>query len=266
MERSSLARLMVSGRDEMPQSRKLPFGTKRLLGIVSPWHSSLRIDLAKPMTSSQGTGPEGHFLKSGYQIREDPLYFTDSPNGNRRVWQPDLYKEVGRVARTLRSTRIIDVGCGSAEKLVPFHPGHEIVGLDYGPNIESCRSRYNFGQWVTVDLDTAERLPVSDGYLSESVLVCSDVIEHVRRPDNLLRCLRAALNHADALLISTPERTLTWGQENVGPPPNPAHVREWSLDEFSQLLKAHTFRVGWVGLTRSHSWSLRKKTIVGILQ
>ena len=44
-----------------------------------------------------------------------------------------------------------------------------------------------------------------------------------------------------AILLSTPERVRTGGPPTFGPPPNEAHVREWSLDELCTLTVHHGF-------------------------
>jgi 2-polyprenyl-3-methyl-5-hydroxy-6-metoxy-1,4-benzoquinol methylase len=76
---------------------------------------------------------ESYFLPSGYESRLEPEYFVDEELN--AVWQPDLYPEAATVARRLGSRRIIDVGCGTAEKLARLHPEFEVVGIDFGSNI-----------------------------------------------------------------------------------------------------------------------------------
>jgi hypothetical protein len=93
---------------------------------------------------------------------------------------------------------------------------------------------------------------VSAEELGGSVLVCSDVIEHLRSPDTLLGTLRVALERATALVLSTPERELWHGIRSLDPPRNPHHVREWTIRELEQLLRATGFASFSMGLTRSN--------------
>jgi hypothetical protein len=91
------------------------------------------------------------------------------------------------------------------------------------------------------------------------------VIEHLKDPTNLLAFLRECMRWARAGLLSTPERELTHGPEHAGPPPNPAHVREWSARELRELLLDSGLTVSFVGLTRSHDGSDGMQTILVML-
>jgi 2-polyprenyl-3-methyl-5-hydroxy-6-metoxy-1,4-benzoquinol methylase len=204
--------------------------------------------------------PGPYFLPVGYRSRDRPVY--DHKEQEQQIeWQRSVYTTAVRLGESLESVRVIDVGCGNAEKLVDLYPRFEIIGIDYGENLRRCRERYEFGAWLEHDLDADEPLPLS-GEVERSIIVCADVIEHLLRPERLLLRLREALENADAAVISTPERLLTHGSRQMGPPPNPAHVREWALDEFTALLSAHRFWNGFVGLTETHVARRDRNTIL----
>jgi SAM-dependent methyltransferase len=191
---------------------------------------------------------EPYFLPSGYESRLEPEYFVDEELN--AVWQPDLYPEAAAIARRLGARRIVDVGCGTAAKLVELYPEFEIVGIDFGSNIAACRERYDFGNWIERDLDSSDDLGYED--VAGAVLVCGDVLEHLVYPERLLRMLRSALDRgAAAVILSTPDRELTNEPGNLGPPPNSAHVREWTLGELEQFLASEGL-AGYFGLTRSN--------------
>jgi SAM-dependent methyltransferase len=207
---------------------------------------------------------EQYCIKDGYQHRETPEYFHDYLE-NGTVWQPDVYGELGDFAARLGASRIVDVGCGSAAKLAALHPRFDLVGMDYGANIELCRRTHAFGSWIEHDLEAGEPFPLAPELLRGSVVVCGDVIEHFREPERLLHALREALEHAEAVVLSTPERDLTWGAEHDGPPPNPCHAREWNLEEFVRLLRQAGFAHVSAGLTRSNDVDPGRKTILACL-
>jgi len=230
---------------------------------ISSRRPLIKLDLSEVAVTPDDPGSERCFVKPSYRIRIEPEYFVDT--GSARVWQPDVYREAVRIAARQGSHRIIDVGCGRADKLIALHPRFDLVGIDFGDNIEVCRARFRFGTWLDHDLDEEGDLPLAAERWSGAVIVCADVIEHLRYPWQLLRKLRRVVDRADALLISTPERELTWGADHIGPPPNVHHVREWSLPEFGAFLRAEGFDRGWVGLTRSHNRSRRRATILGVI-
>jgi SAM-dependent methyltransferase len=198
-------------------------------------------------------------IRSSYTSRAEPSYFDDAIDNV--VWQPDVYADVGRIAAFLGAKRVIDVGAGDGSKLAALHPGVEVIGIDFGANVERSQANFPFGSWRTCDLDTEEPLPVTDEELSGSIVVSSDVIEHLKRPELLLARLVAALDQAGAIIISTPERDLTRGPRTAGPPRNEHHVREWSILEFGELLREHGFRHVVAGLTRSNDRTEEPHTI-----
>jgi SAM-dependent methyltransferase len=189
-------------------------------------------------------------IRGGYTVRGVPEYFDDDLGGV--IWQPDVYGDIGRIGQRVGASRIIDVGAGDGTKLADLHPAFEIIGIDFGANVERSNERFPFGSWRHHDLDTETPMPVSADELLGSVVVCSDVIEHLRAPEILVAKLLRSLGHASAVLISTPERELWHGVRTPGPPRNRHHVREWSIREFGQLLRASGFEHVSIGLTRSN--------------
>ncbi len=216
-----------------------------------------------PATSSAAS----FFVRADYRARALPAYFTDEPAQRvGQVWQPDVYPIAARVAERYGARHLVDVGCGDAQKLVALRGRFDLCGIDFGANIQACRRRYDFGTWIEHDLDADVPLPLPGDVAAGSVVICSDVVEHVRHPDRLLLNLRAALERAYAVVISTPERDLTRGSGDLGPPQNPAHVREWTLEEFAAFLGWAGFTEGRVGLTRSSNRHGGRHTILAVLE
>jgi SAM-dependent methyltransferase len=203
----------------------------------------------------------GYHIKPGYLERTEPEYFHDV--GMEQVWQPDVYPLAADLGRRLGAVRIVDLGCGSAEKLVPLAEHVTIVGVDFGPNVERCRLAFPQHLWVEHDLEGKRPLALPGG--GRSVVVCADVIEHLRRPERLLACIRDLLREdAAACLLSTPERDLQHGAAHAGPPPNPCHVREWNRSELEAFLRSESL-TPLIGLTRSHDASAGRTTTLALL-
>jgi SAM-dependent methyltransferase len=198
-----------------------------------------------------------YFLKEGYVERARPQYFKAAAQ-QRKVWQPNVYKAAAEWARRLGCDRIVDVGCGNARKLVELHPEFDIVGLDFGENIEHCRT-YGLGTWIDWDIEH-DPLPAVD--VGRSVIVCADVIEHLVDPLKLLDHLKTLLEHAPLAILSTPERDLTRGVEDMGPPLNPSHAREWNRAELRALLESRGLAPLRIELTESHDRTEAKDTMM----
>ncbi len=211
--------------------------------------------------------PADFCLKTGYQSRTNAEYFEDSiEETGGIIWQPDVYVIAGGLASLLGCTKIIDLGCGQGHKLVRLHPEFDIVGIDSGINLQYCRQHHDCGRWMEWDLELPASPPVDDDIVSQSVIVCSDVIEHLADPSPLVHTIRSWLQRSPAAVLSTPERDLARGSDDFGPPGNPAHVREWNLDEFTRLLASAGMGVSYCGLTRSNDRDDKEETILCIVQ
>lgn len=195
-----------------------------------------------------------HFLPGGYIQRVPPEYFVDK-DVSGITWQPDVYPETLSISVEHGRNVIIDLGCGRADKLVALHQQHldvDIVGVDFGPNIDWCCRHLPVGRWIDADLETATVLPLDAGLISRSVVVCSDVLEHLidPRPTMHLICWLLSQGAARAVL-STPARDKRAGADHLGPPSNPSHVREWTQDEFRAFVASYPVMIERFELTRS---------------
>lgn len=119
--------------------------------------------------------------------------------------------------------KIIDVGCGSGYKLVQILKEFDTTGIEVAPTYTWLIKKYPEKKWLQFDKTNPSELHCD-------AAICSDVIEHVEDPDQLLKFL-ASINF-QKLIISTPERDLVAGKKDFGPPRNTAHYREWNSIEF----------------------------------
>lgn len=202
-------------------------------------------------------------IRADYEHRDLPEYFDDETGD--LIWQPDVYRQVAELARLLGKSRVVDLGCGTGTKLDDL-AGLEVIGADIGANLDEVRRRHPGGRFVDLDLGAPFDLPVAADELSGCLVMSSDVIEHLPDPSHLLAALGAAVAAGASVVLSTPERELTWGVDHMGPPPNVAHCREWSLDEFVSLVSAEVAVPAAAhlvpSLTRSSSGSAVPSTIL----
>ena len=200
-------------------------------------------------------------LPDGYRSRDTPSAFGDPVSAFE--WQPDVYVEAAQLARDVGAGVIIDLGCGMARKLLPLSAEFVVVGVDHPSMIH--RLADNPGVWVGADLDSEDRPQILAELVPGSVVICSDVIEHMVRPEVLCGHLRWLLDSAAVALVSTPDRDRTHGAGHLGPPPNPAHVREWSAAELVDFVGGEGLTVLRSGWTRSHTGSSDQATTLLLL-
>jgi len=165
-------------------------------------------------------------IKPGYRHAVSVELFDDTANTDE--WQKEVYELVATIAQEFNYPSIIDVGCGSAYKLVNMLGEYDTVGIEVSPIYEWLRKKYPTKKWLRFD----ETAP---SQLHADLVICADVIEHIDNPDNLLDFIDEI--NFQQLLISTPERDAVAGRNDFGPPENPAHYREWNAVEFKNYLR-----------------------------
>ena len=173
-----------------------------------------------------------YFLPEGYIERPDAPQSFDVGGGD--TWQDEVYSTARQLADVLGLHTVVDIGCGSGFKLIKYfgEKPFTTVGVDLEPAIDSLKLKYPGYSWVT---------PGGLKGLSPSLLICSDVIEHVYDPDNFCEHIRTI--NPKWIVISTPDRKLMakfpkW-TARMGPPGNGCHVREWTFGEFRLYMDSH---------------------------
>jgi SAM-dependent methyltransferase len=198
--------------------------------------------------------PDNLYLPCGYVQRKRAAYFSDDADDGV-VWQPDVYTRVGELVAAQTEHVVIDLGCGRAGKLASLaddHAGWTFIGVDYGANITWCASNLDFGDWIEADLESESPLPIDRGRIAGAIVVCSDVLEHLVRPDVAIAHIKRLLAvGASRAVLSTPAREKRAGHDPPGPPANEAHVREWASTEFHEVVRAAGFVIAESSLTRS---------------
>jgi SAM-dependent methyltransferase len=205
--------------------------------------------------------PTPSWTTARYRRRDTPRYPHQRVTRLRKQWQPDVYLAAGALVAALPAKRIIDVGCGNGAKLIPLASRCPTIGIDRGANLARARATAPALDWRDHDLQDDAALPVAPDELAGSIVVNADVIEHLPDPHKLLAKLRVAHDRAELILLSTPERHLTRGLRDPGPPGNPAHIQEWTVRELGALLRAAGMAMHSIGLIRSHDRSDKIATI-----
>ncbi|PKN03727.1 hypothetical protein CVU75_00835 [Candidatus Dependentiae bacterium HGW-Dependentiae-1] len=173
-----------------------------------------------------------YFIKKDYVAREEYVYYDDT--ANRDECQEEVYVAAFDLFLKERCRVVVDVGCGSAFKLMKYFKDYQTIGFDVSQTLPFLKSQYPERQWYLSDFSmTQMNLPEID------LIICADVIEHLLDPDQLLNWIRK-LNFK-YLVISTPDRELLPGVQGnkqclTGPPQNPKHIREWSFGEFERYM------------------------------
>lgn len=166
---------------------------------------------------------KNYFIKEGYVHRLDNRYFNDTENKDE--WQREVYTHARKLADQNDYKKIIDIGTGSAYKLLANFSDMETLGIDVPKTVTWLRKKYPAKTWID------KFVPVQ-GY---DLIIASDVIEHISDPDTLLDLIENC--QPKLVVFSTPERDLLKSGHN-GPPKNGAHCREWNFLEFNKYISS----------------------------
>ncbi len=187
--------------------------------------------------------------------------FVDAPAAEI-VYQPYVYGLARFLAERGGFGHIIDIGAGNGEKLAGLPAAVQVTAVDFAPNLPALRQTLPNATVIDHNLETG--LPALDpAVVADAVVISADVIEHLREPHHYLQGLARLAAQAPFVLVSTPDRTRARGPEDYGPPANPAHVREWTIDELYALFRRYGLACR-IGHTTSDTLSHAKATSLAL--
>jgi SAM-dependent methyltransferase len=175
------------------------------------------------------------FISKHYEItpayfhRKHPAYYDDSYCKDE--WQKEVYEYALNFAGKHQLKSVLDYGCGSGYKLLKNFKGYNCAGVEIEPMLTWLKKTYPENTWYCPN-------EVTDKAGTFELLICADVIEHFINPDELIAKLKQL--HSKYMVISTPDRNLFNDKYNeLGPPNNPCHCREWNYQEFECYVRRH---------------------------
>lgn len=208
-------------------------------------------------------------LPKKYYSREISNHYIDGHDSIPNViYQPTVYNSVFELYKRTGAKYIVDIGCGDGSKLLflsKLDDNISFILIDHEYIIENVVAKIDKANYIKSNFEL-EMPEVDDDILSDSIVVCSDVVEHLLIPDLLLEYLSYCSSKAKGVVISTPDRVQERGLLDFGPPANPFHIREWSLDEFTRLLLEFNFSpIMMSGLTFSNNVTYNRATLICII-
>jgi SAM-dependent methyltransferase len=148
-------------------------------------------------------------------------------------------------AGLVRSRTVLDCACGTGYgSFILAQKAKRVVGVDIDGEATAIARR----EWSKPNIEyrLADFHDLDGRLESFDVAVSFETIEHVAEPEYFLDKLGACLTGTGSLIVSTPNRL----EYRKGLPPNPCHIREFTADEFRDMLNARFRSVQLFGQLR----------------
>jgi ubiquinone/menaquinone biosynthesis C-methylase UbiE len=149
---------------------------------------------------------------------------------------PDCLIDVERyrfACRYVAGKRILDIASGSgygSSMLLTLGGAASVIGVDNSAEaIAAARGKYGSAR-VQFDMGTAEGIPLPSD--SIDVAISIETFEHLQNPTLLLRELNRVLVAGGLAILSTPRNESATRVHPI----NPFHIREYSWDEFGEIV------------------------------
>ncbi len=132
-------------------------------------------------------------------------------------------------ARTLAAgKRVLDAGCGEGYNTQALGDvAEQVTGVDYSKDaVEFCRRTWTAANLRFEHVDLTQPVGFDDTF---DLVLNFQVIEHIEEDRAFLEALKARLAPGGSLLLTTPNRRMSFSE-------NPYHVREYTAAELRALL------------------------------
>ncbi len=182
-------------------------------------------------------------LKPGYRENAAPRSFDREPDDcywtQERLAAASFYQyPVYLLCRDLLRARggrsLLDIGSGPgtklAELIAPLCP--DLVLIDQPSSRGTVARELPSAVFYGADLDALD-LDLERDF---DLIVCADVLEHLKHPDACVRFIREHLATGGRAVLSTPERDYLRGPDCMTSP-HSEHVREWNAAEFRAFIE-----------------------------
>lgn len=184
-------------------------------------------------------------IEQPYHCRLNPEHHDDV--NYKDEYQREVYEFASKFMSQHNFKTVADVGCGSAFKFIKYLKQYITTGYETEPCFSFLKKTYPNREWL-LSGEPEKSFPnkniILDQEPSYDLVICSDVIEHIIDPDELIHFLLSLTTKY--YLISTPCRKIllthpqySYYQNPKGPPANNAHVREWTMNELKKYLSQY---------------------------
>jgi len=168
-----------------------------------------------------------------------------------RLYRHQIINQVIKTTADSGNKLIVDIGCGTGELIsylaMEFNP-QNLLGLDISKvGILKAQENYpnlNFTQ-IEIDNDGLSNKTIKSG---ADIIVCSEVLEHLEEPEEILGFIKTNLTANGVLIVTVPAGPMSFLEKYIG------HHRHYTKDSLTHLLEVTGFskieiqRAGFPGI------------------
>jgi methionine biosynthesis protein MetW len=178
---------------------------------------------------------------------QENIYDKEAPAKTVELKDLKLQKIIRELTRTSRC-KILDIGCGEGSLLEPFSKSQECYGVD----ISKAQLKKARAKGIVAYRTDLERgaLPFADDLFD--LIICSETVEHLLDPDNLLQEAHRTIRFGGTFILTFPNinQPLSWlMQVAFDLPPRfsarykSPHVRDYTLRIMKDILANFGFEI-----------------------
>jgi glycosyltransferase involved in cell wall biosynthesis len=154
--------------------------------------------------------PSELMMKSFYDsVPGDTYYFAErSLFLPRRLWHAMKNRQIERGVE--KHSKVLEVGCGSGTVFGRLLPSRSVYAMDIGKGfVNFCHEKYKGNDDSGLVVADARYIP----FRTETFdyVICSEVLEHLWRPETALQEFHSILRPNGRLIITTPNISVRWG-------------------------------------------------------
>ena len=167
-------------------------------------------------------------------------------NPVQRLLIENFYQQLINVLKPIKPIKILDVGCGEGETIVQLKQtriGKNLEGIDNSEDALQIGRKIYPG--INIKSGNIYELPYKGG--SFDLLICTEVLEHLKNPRKALAELRRV--SSKYVLLSVPNEpfftlaNLLRGKYLRTLGNHPEHINHWANPGFKMFLRKNGFRI-----------------------
>ncbi len=167
-------------------------------------------------------------------------------NPIQRFLIENFYRQLINISKPIKPVRILDVGCGEGATIVKLKQakiGKTLEGIDNSEDALQIGRKIYLG--INIKSGDIYNLPYKDG--SFDLLICTEVLEHLKYPRKALAELRRV--SSKYVLLSVPNEpffvlaNLLRGKYLRTLGNHPEHTNHWTNPGFKLLLRRNSLRI-----------------------